>query len=213
MPVRTNHGSEIIARLGINDVWLALGGPPLRGGRGPAFWRGSRDLNISVSTERNCWHDHARDQGGGILRLVETVLGIDRRAALAWCADLAGVRLDDRPYTDAERREWGRRRRAAEEQAASIEDWSIGAGMRLADAKLDASDTGDIGRLAAASRALYELEQADPAELAAMFSRAEVGLRSRDEAAGQRWRGLCEWMCAAVVTRPERGADDNRIAA
>jgi hypothetical protein len=204
---------EIIARLGITDAWVALGGPPLRHGRGPAFWREGDGYNVSICAAKNVWRDHVTGEGGGVLHLIEAVLRIDRRQALAWCADMAGVPLDDRPYTETERKEWGRRRRQAEELAARIDDWRMGAGMRSSDAKIEASDAGDIARLADVARDLYLIETAEPGDLAAMFNATDPGLRARDEAAGQRWLGLCEWMCAAVVTRAERGANDNLIAA
>ena len=120
----------------------------------------------------------------------------------------------ERPeLTPAERKEWGRRRRAAEQSANRVYNWYYGAGLRLADVKLDADLEGDIPTLAAASRALYELEQADAAELTRMYEVAEPGLRAHDELAGWSWRRLCEQVCAAVVTRPERQVDDDSIAA
>jgi len=114
--------------------------------------------------------------------------------------------------TPAERREWGRRRREAEQAAVRVYNWYMGAALRLADMKVDADMEGDIEDLAVASRGLFILENAGPAELARMYAETEPALRARDEAAGRRWRTLCETLCARVVTRPERAENGDSIA-
>lgn len=67
-------------------VWRQLGGPqPDRQGRAPAFYRdGSTPRSVSLDPERSVWFDYGTRGGGGVLDLVATVLGGDRRAAWRW---------------------------------------------------------------------------------------------------------------------------------
>ncbi|MBM3756930.1 MAG: hypothetical protein FJW38_23470 [Acidobacteria bacterium] len=107
-----------IEDLSFAEVWAALGGGPLRAGRGRAFWRGGDGFNVSIDAERRRWYDHARAEGGGILRLVETALGVNRRAALAWLGDNFGVGTTER--TPEERRRFAQRIDAARAVAAQL---------------------------------------------------------------------------------------------
>ena len=59
--------------------------------------------------------------GGGVLRLIETATGCDRRAAVQWLADHHGVELDGQ--SPAQAIEWRRRRAAAEKQAEDLIEW------------------------------------------------------------------------------------------
>jgi hypothetical protein len=97
---------DILSRVTISRVWIALGGHPPKRNRASAFWRKTRDPNISLSDSKGAWYDFARGEGGGTLDLVCHVRGCDRKEALAWVADLAGVNLPDQPFTDADRRRW-----------------------------------------------------------------------------------------------------------
>ena len=116
--------TEIIDRASIGDVWQALGGPELRHARGIAWWRSGDGRNISVDEARGIWYDHSRGEGGGLLHLVQQVLGCDRRGALQWLADHVGVELDDHKRLSAsERREYAERRRRAEAAAEEFADW------------------------------------------------------------------------------------------
>ncbi len=91
-------GAEVLERINIVDVGSALGAPKLRGNRWPAFWRETKDYNVAIDRAKGTWYDHARNQGGGVLDLVCHVVGGSRADALRWCANLAGVSLeDDRP--------------------------------------------------------------------------------------------------------------------
>lgn len=148
--------------------------------------------------------------------LIHCFSGCEQRAVIA-ALTARGLwpEREQHELTPAERREWGRRRREAEQAAERVYNWYTGAALRLADMKVDADLEGDIEGLAVASRALYELEQAGPAELARMYRDAEPGLRARDEGAGRRWRALCENLAARVVTaaRPGKvGQDGDSIA-
>lgn len=114
---------EILERACISDVWAALGGGPLRHGRGRAFWRGGNGYNVSLDERRGLWFDHARGKGSGILELIETALGCDRRSAIEWLANHLGVQLDDRSMSAAARRRWRLRRVWAERETNNLTVW------------------------------------------------------------------------------------------
>ena len=115
---------ELIARASILDVWHALGGGPLRHARGTAFWRDGAGWNIAVSEAKGVWFDHVESTGGGVLALIETVLGCDRRAAVRWLAGHLGVTLDnDRPLTREEKRRYAQCRSHAQSAARDLTEW------------------------------------------------------------------------------------------
>jgi hypothetical protein len=107
----------------IKAVWHDLGGGPLKGNRGVAWWRGGDGLSISLDDERGGWYDFACNQGGGIIDLVQTVLGIDRREAAAWCRQRYGWPEGRQPLTAAERQGFARRRKQAERRADDLTKW------------------------------------------------------------------------------------------
>jgi len=107
-----------IETLSLCDVWTALGGGPLRAGRGLAFWRDGDGLSVSLQSDKRAWFDHVTATGGGILALVETVLGCDRRGALEWLSDRYGIARSER--TPSERRDYSRRLELARLAAAAI---------------------------------------------------------------------------------------------
>lgn len=119
---------DLIDRARIDDVYLALGGDPLRHGRGRAFWRNGKSRSVKIDTDRNIWYGFGDRKGGGILDLIMIGLGCDKRAALQWLAEHEGVTLDDSPLSRDERRTWARRRARAErdnlpaERQAVIDD-------------------------------------------------------------------------------------------
>ena len=123
---------DLVDRASITDVWTALGGGELRHGRGKAFWRDGDGDNVSLDDDRGVWYDHARGTGGGMLSLIEIVLGCDRRDALRWLAGHHNVRLDDyRPLTHDERRRYAQRRSHAKSAAADLATWRRGTLRRL----------------------------------------------------------------------------------
>ena len=118
---------ELLDCTDIAEVWAGLGGPPLRNNRGSAWWRGSESRSVSVSPGKNCWHDFkAGEGGGGVLALVQRVLGCDKRTASQWLASFYNVSLDNRPLSLAQRREWRERRTQAEARAAELTGWREG---------------------------------------------------------------------------------------
>jgi hypothetical protein len=80
-----------LASVHLLPVWHALGGGPLRGKRGNAFWRGGDGLSVALDLSKGKWYDHRDGRGGGVLALVETALGCDRRTALQWLETNCGI--------------------------------------------------------------------------------------------------------------------------
>ena len=116
--------SEIVARARICDLWGALGGSELRHGRGKAFWRDGDGWNIAINESKGVFYDHAHGEGGGVLDLVQTALGCDRKRAWEWLAAHQGVNLDTRrPLTRHERRQYSQRRSRAELAARDLTRW------------------------------------------------------------------------------------------
>lgn len=99
----TQHATIDWRSLRIAEVWEALGGSPLtiRNGRARAraWWRDGDGINISIDSAKNCWFDHARGSGGGVLDLATAVLG-DRRAALEWLSEQYGEGVYQPPSID-----------------------------------------------------------------------------------------------------------------
>jgi hypothetical protein len=85
--------TEIKNRIRIGDVWSALGGAPLRNGRGRAFWRDGDRYSVAVNSTRGTWHDFVSGKGGDSFELVRTVRGCGFREAAAWLADLTGITI------------------------------------------------------------------------------------------------------------------------
>lgn len=123
--------AELVESSRIAEVWTALGGGPLRAGRGKAFWRGGDSSNVSINERGNVWYDFARGEGGGILDLVQRIQGCSRREALEWLAHHIGVPLDHHKWTAEDRREWGRNRARAEAEAKELVRWRSDAIARL----------------------------------------------------------------------------------
>ncbi len=115
---------DLLDRASISDVWADLGGGELRHGRGKAFWRDGDAYSVSLNQDKNVFFDFVTGTGGGVLMLIETVLGCDRRNALRWLADHLGVSLDDRqPLTREEKRRYAQRRSGAESKAQNLTGW------------------------------------------------------------------------------------------
>ena len=72
---------------------------------------------------RGVWHDFVMDEGGGILDLVKRIRGGNRADALRWCADFAGVPLDERPVSTEDRARWVAERRELERDLRGARYW------------------------------------------------------------------------------------------
>jgi hypothetical protein len=123
-----NSASAIVARSRISEVWRALGGGELRSAgqgkfRGRAWWRRGDGWSISLDDSHGVWHDFRDNVGGGILDLVVQVRGGTRQHALKWVAPLAGVVLDDRPMSPAERARYAQRQRELERALPAALRW------------------------------------------------------------------------------------------
>lgn len=109
-----------ISELCVLTVWIALGGPrPVRN-RSVAFWRNGRGLNVQIYPDTATWKDFKTGLGGGILALVERILGCDRRGALQWLGDNFGVSTGTVRRTLKERQEFARRLQLARHAATII---------------------------------------------------------------------------------------------
>jgi hypothetical protein len=115
--------SQVITCARISRVWLWLGGSALKGRRGQAFWREGDGWNVALDDERGCWYDHARSEGGGVLDLIQRVLGCSRQQALEWLAEHVGVSLDHKGSTQPEHARWQERRRGTEIDARAVTRW------------------------------------------------------------------------------------------
>ena len=59
-----------LAFIHLLGAWTKLGGGPLRGKRGKAFWRGGDGYSIALDLEKDTWFDHRDGHGGGVRALV-----------------------------------------------------------------------------------------------------------------------------------------------
>jgi len=115
---------DVLSRVRISDVAEALGVELDRTRRrGVAIWRKGKKFSVSFNDQKNCWHDFATGDGGGVVSFAARVLACDSKAALEWLAACAGVPLDHR--TEAEKREWSRRMHAAKPQAERLVRWKL----------------------------------------------------------------------------------------
>ena len=112
--------SVIVAAKPISEVWIALGGDPPKHGRARAFYRdGTNQHAVSLSDAKAAWFDHRDGRGGGVLDLIQRVLGYNRTDALRWLSGLTGLALADSPLSAADRRRYAR----ARWEAAEIVAW------------------------------------------------------------------------------------------
>lgn len=111
-----------LAEVDLCEVWIALGGAPLKGKRGIAFWRGGKNRSVRVDRAKG-WYDHANGVGGGALDLVRTVLACDIHAALEFLETNCG--LDSRTrLSDSENRARQRERAARLREADDAESFA-----------------------------------------------------------------------------------------
>jgi hypothetical protein len=200
--------TEILSRTQISQVWAALGGGPMRYRRGKAFWRGGDGLNVALDDEKGAWFDHARAEGGGVLDLVEKARDCDRQAALRWLAAFAGIPLDDRPLSLAERRDWAKARAEARLLARAALWWWRERIGELEDQKRAAFHAGgmEIDILAPVARELYRFQGLSPDAVVEHYLRA----RTSDPHAtrelvriGEMWERACRAVVLAVLGKPE----------
>lgn len=104
----------------ICELWLALGGPKLRGNRGQAHWRGGTHYSVALDCRRGLWFDHAAGEGGDSVSLVMKVRACDFREAVSWLADFVGMPVT---HDVADRHDVAGRNVAGRHEAGRHEDW------------------------------------------------------------------------------------------
>src|SRR5215471_8438561 len=93
--------AELKSRANLHDVWAGLGGGPIKHNRGVAFWRGGKNLNVSLDLKGNRWHDFVTGDGGDVIGLIRVVCGCDFPQACKWLADFLGLNLSvEQPRQD-----------------------------------------------------------------------------------------------------------------
>jgi len=120
--LRLNAG-QLLDRISIITIMGALGFElPRRGSRTRCLLHGGDDLNFAFDLKNGTWYCHSGCQeGGGKIKLVQRALGLDKKAALAWIAELAGTPL--KPWTNQQRHEYARRRAAAKPEVEQFLAW------------------------------------------------------------------------------------------
>ena len=118
----------VVASTTITKVWLALGGDPPKRGRARAFYRdGVNRQSVALSEAKGCWFDHRDGVGGGVLDLIQRVLGCDRAGALQWLSNFTGLPHEDRTATPAEQRALAARREREEREIRDAQSFRIAA--------------------------------------------------------------------------------------
>ncbi len=115
--------TEMIDQADITAVWTALGGAPLRHGRGKGFWRDGDGYNVKLDRDQCVWFDHRDGIGGGVIGLIRHVLDCQPKDAVVWLAGHEGVELDDEKLTVEERRAWAERQRWARAEGEKLAEW------------------------------------------------------------------------------------------
>jgi hypothetical protein len=115
---------EIVSRVSISRVAEAHAIPLDRTRRrAVAKWRGGKHFSVAVDDEKNVFHDKVTNQGGGLVAFVQLIRGCDKKAAVQWLADFAGVPL--REMAEDERRDWAQRIGAVRRNAEALVAWKI----------------------------------------------------------------------------------------
>ena len=161
---------EALDSVRILEVWRALGGPELRRGRAPAFWRsGDNPQAIAVHAEKGCWYDYRDNVGGGVLQLVQHVNGCDQSGALRWL-QYQGL-IESRTLPRAQRRAHEQCRGVARTFAGEIGHWKSAYIQQLNRIKFAANESGNDAVMAIAAPLCHVLENGSPDDIIREFSR------------------------------------------
>ncbi|HLK64726.1 MAG TPA: hypothetical protein VKU19_14875 [Bryobacteraceae bacterium] len=172
---RNSTTQEILSAVKASDVYRALTGREARrtgrdNWRAAAIWRGGDGESVSIDDTRGVWHDFVSNEGGGVLDLVAKIRGGSRQDALHWCAEYAGLPLEDSAISDEDRARWAAQRRETDRNLPSARYWkraAIAMGEDLQDllkAGLfdpTASPRPEIGEIAGLERMLSRLRGLD----------------------------------------------------
>ena len=77
--------------LAIEPVARRLLGDPNRAHSTKTEWRYGTHGSLAVDLVKNCWHNHEAGEGGGVLDLINRVIGGSRREARAWLRNELGL--------------------------------------------------------------------------------------------------------------------------
>jgi hypothetical protein len=215
--------SGLLAARPITEIWVALGGDHPKHGRARAFYRdGDNPQAVSLNDAKACWYDYRDNIGGGVLDLIQHVLGCDRSTALHWLADFTGLALDDRPLTAAERRAYGRLRARVEQLARDVADFECGLELFLERRQKDTAAviSGLLGLgvdpsevFAGPTRDLAILRKADADSLVHAYRELPEAVRRPFRDAGRRDREHAEGITRAIVSILTQVGSDKASAA
>jgi hypothetical protein len=204
------NAAEIVGSTSITKVWETLGGDRPKHGRAPAFYRnGDNPQAVSLDDRKGIWFDHRDHVGGGVLDLVQRVLGCDRGAALRWLAEFTGLPLENRILTLRERREYAQRCTRAQRLAREVSDFERGLELCLERSQENAGTVvpwllslglDDLGEIfAGAASGLAMLRKADADSLVTLYRGLPDAVRRPFRDAGRRDREHAEAVTGAIV--------------
>jgi hypothetical protein len=203
------NGADILAATTISRVFMALGGDKPKSGRARAFYRdGDNPQAVSLDDHKGCWFDHRNHIGGGVLDLIQHVLGCNRAVALLWLSNFTGIPLEGRPFTTAQREEYRRQRAKAERLAQDVADFEHGLELLLERRQRDVAvvvtwllsydiDPRDVFGAAARDRAVLRSLDAD--SLVQAYRELPECVRCRFREMGWQAREHAERITQAVV--------------
>jgi hypothetical protein len=170
--------------------------------RGPATWRGGDGPNVSLDDSRGVWHDFVSGQGGGVLDLIIQVRGGSRAGALRWAAAFAGVTLQERPLSPAQRERQAQDRRSADSLRQRAARFAA-AVTPLAEMVLDDLPATDPER-AAHTALLRRLAVSPEAEYQAWWQHNRVLTEGLVHAGRERERRLARMILTYITTEVPR---------
>jgi hypothetical protein len=200
------NATDIIASTNITNVWLGLGGDPPKRGRARAFYRdGNNQQAVSLDDSKGAWFDYRDNTGGGVMDLIQRVLGCDRAGALRWLSSFTGLPLGDRPASRAERRALMDRREREQREMRAAECFRIAAAS-IAEQTLDELPEAVPERYVP-TQLLLDLRAAQGSALLAIyrdFRAREPRVTAAVVYAGERaWQRLCTRLARFVAAGME----------
>jgi hypothetical protein len=200
------NANDIITSTTVTNVWLGLGGDQPKRGRARAFHRGGDNQQaVSLNASKGAWFDYRDNTGGGVLDLIQRVLGCDRAGALRWLSNFTGLPLEDRPATRAERRALAEGREREQRELHVAELFRLAA-TSIAEQILDELPEAVPERLSPTQFLLNLRAARDTALLASYrdFREREPKLAAALVFAGERaWQRVCTRLARFIVSGME----------
>jgi len=156
--------SHSLESVNILSVWERLGGGQIRRLRARAFWRQGDGWSVSIEPIRGLWRDFAAGEGGGVLRLIETVLGLSRGEAWAWLEAEGFIPARD-PISRTEAIELRRERQEDFETRRLSLYWKRAKLSILETRKAQASETDNLDQLTEIAQTLFQLKELSAEEI------------------------------------------------